>query len=814
MDKKCDSNWCLEYHEFIPEQEGLREALCTLGNGYFATRGAGTEAHADDYHYPGTYLAGGYNRLETEVSGRIIENEDLVNIPNWLCLSFCIDEGDWFNLKGVEIHTFHQRLNLKEGVLYRNVEFTDAHGRRSRLEEKRFVHMRKPHLASVEWSLMAIDWSGSLEIRSAIDGTVKNFGVKRYRELSHVHLIPIEQKVLDDGIMFLKVATSQSDIRISEAARTRVIQKGEVFTVADHNVEDDGYIAQHFLVDLEKGESVKVEKTVAIYTSKDHAITESGLEARDAVANAPLFENLLKSHINAMDALWHRMSIDMELEKNERGHHPALILRLHLFHLMQTVSHNTIDIDVGVPARGWHGEAYRGHIFWDELFIFPTLNFRTPEITQALLKYRYHRLGEAKRAAKQKGYKGAMYPWQSSSNGREESQQVHLNPKSGRWVPDNSCIQRHVNVAIAYNVWRYYEATGNIEFLYSYGAEMILEIARFWGSIAEYNKEIDRYEIKGVMGPDEYHDGYPDTEKPGIDNNAYTNVMAVWVIQRALEILNLLPENDSQELCEMIDLKDREISLWGEISRKMRVCFHDGGVISQFEGYEKLEEFDWEGYRKKYGDIQRLDRILEAEGDTPNRYKLSKQADVLMLFYLFSFEELSELFYRLDYPFDEEVIKRSIQYYMKRTSHGSTLSRVVHSWVIMRMMREESWDLFIQALESDVADIQGGTTPEGIHLGAMAGTVDIIQRCYTGIETRDDVLWFKPHLPETVKYLHQRIHYRGHSIELELRKDSLRISAQRSPAKPIHIGFHGNVFQLKAGEYKTFELEQIYSKKS
>lgn len=812
MEKESLSNWCLEYHTFDPEQEGLREALCTLGNGYFATRGAGTEAEADDCHYPGTYLAGGYNRLETEVAGRLIENEDLVNIPNWLCLTFRIDKGEWFNLKSVKLHAYHQKLHLKEGVLYREVEFTDAHGRRSILQEKRLIHMRKPHLAAIEWSLKAIDWSGRVEIRSALDGTVKNYGVKRYRALNHVHLIPMESKKLENDIIFLKVRTSQSDVRISQAARTRVTYRNLLVSPSKTEVEKEGLIAQYFSVDLQKEGVVKLEKCVALYTSKDHAISECGLEACDAAFRAPSFSELLKSHIQAMDAAWHRMSIDIELEKPAGIHHPILILRLHLFHLMQTVSHNTLDLDVGVPARGWHGEAYRGHIFWDELFIFPTLNFRMPEITEALLEYRYHRLSEAKRAAEEKGYKGAMYPWQSSSNGREESQQVHLNPKSGNWVPDNSCIQRHVGLAIAYNVWRYYEATGNREFLYSYGAEMILEIARFWGSIAVYNHKIGRYEIKGVMGPDEYHDGYPDSEEPGINNNAYTNVMAVWVIQRALEILNLLPEKDRKKLCETIELEDKEVDLWLEISHKMRICFHENGIISQFEGYENLKEFDWKGYRAKYGDIQRLDRILEAEGDTPNRYKLSKQADLLMLFYLFSYEELSDLFNSLGYPFDSEITENCIHYYMKRTSHGSTLSRVVHSWVIMRTMRVESWDLFIQALESDIEDIQGGTTPEGIHLGAMAGTVDIIQRCYTGMETRNGVLWFKPQLPEAVKYLSERIHYRGHSIELELTKEFLKLSAERSLAKPVLIGFQEKVFSLNPGEYKVINLEEAYSK--
>ena len=146
-----------------------------------------------------------------------------------------------------------------------------------------------------------------------------------------------------------------------------------------------------------------------------------------------------------------------------------------------------IDGDVGIPARGLHGEAYRGHIFWDELFIFPVINLRIPAITRALLKYRYRRLEEARLAAKEAGFEGAMFPWQSGSDGREETQQVHLNPKSGRWLPDNSHLQRHVSAAIAYNIWHYYEATWDLEFMAYYGAEMLFEIARFWTSATSYD---------------------------------------------------------------------------------------------------------------------------------------------------------------------------------------------------------------------------------------------------------------------------------------------------------------------------------------
>ena len=165
-------------------------------------------------------------------------------------------------------------------------------------------------------------------------------------------------------------------------------------------------------------------------------------------------------------------------------------------------------------------------------------------------------------------------------------------------------------------------------FCSSYGAELILDIARFWSSIANFNDERGRYEIRGVMGPDEFHDGYPDSAKPGLNNNAYTNIMAVWVLCRAMEVLDLLSDVRRAELTTRLGISSEEIARWDDISRRMYVPFHDDGIISQFEGYDKLRELDWQNYRTRYGNIQRLDLILEAENDSPNRYKLSKQADV------------------------------------------------------------------------------------------------------------------------------------------------------------------------------------------
>jgi alpha,alpha-trehalase len=799
------SVWSLVYNDYNPEEERLREALCTLGNGYFATRGAAFHARASAAHYPGTYLAGGYNRLKTRIQDKLIENEDLVNMPNWLSLDFRYSGVGWFDLEEVTILDYRQELDMKKGLLLRQVKFEDAEGKRTVLRERRMVNMAKPHLALLEVSFTPENWAGEVQFRSALDGRVTNSGVARYEGFNNKHLEPVETGVVTPETIYLKVRTSQSELLVAQAARLRIFKDGERQKIEPSIREKPGYIAQDFTLPVQESVALTLEKVVALSTSRDNATAECGLEARKQAVSAGGFDTLLEPHILSWKHLWRRFSVQYEEKTPPREDRTGMILHLHTFHLLQTASVNTLNLDAGVPARGWHGEAYRGHIFWDELFIFPFFNLRIPEITRTLLMYRYRRLDEARSAAREAGYCGAMYPWQSGSNGREESQEIHLNPKSGRWIPDHSRRQRHVNAAIVYNICKYFQATQDMEFISFYGAEMVLEIARFWADIATYNPELDRYEILGVMGPDEYHEAYPDSGEPGLNNNAYTNVMAVWVLTEALDLLETIPEDRRKEIIEDLSLKESELELWRTISRKMRLCFHGDGIISQFEDYDKLEEFDWDGYREKYGDIQRLDRILEAEDDTPNRYKASKQADVLMLFYLFSAEELERIFQQLGYVYEYETIPKNIDYYIKRTSHGSTLSWIVHSWVLVRSDRTRSWDLFANALESDISDIQGGTTAEGIHLGAMAGCINIIQEGYTGLETRGDVLWFNPSLPVELGRVSMQIHYRGHNLSVEIFPDMLKATACRAMEKPISIGHRDKVYELEQG--KTLEIK-------
>ncbi len=793
--------WVLAFDGFDPADEGRREALCAVGNGYLVSRGAAPESRADGVHYPGTYLAGCYDRATSVLDGGEVENEDLVNCPNWLPLTFRVAGTQaWFGGDtATEVRSQRLDLDLRRGLLTRQALVVDALGHRTRLVQRRIASLAQPHLVALETVLVPENWSGRLEVRTALDGTVANTGVARYRGLTSRHLTAAGQGTDGEELLWLQTRATGSPLHLALAARTRLHCDGIQPTADRQNEFRDGWAAQTLTVDAVTGRPVTVEKTVALYTSRDPAVDDPVRTAVRLASHADRFEDLLRAHALRWEELWRRCRTDVDFAD-------VGALHLHLFHLLQTYSEHTADLDAGIPARGWHGEAYRGHIFWDELFVLQTLNLRLPELSRAVLRYRYRRLDAARQAAREAGHRGAMYPWQSASDGTEKAPRLHLNPLSGRWLADRSHLQRHVGSAVAYNVWQYYQATGDLDFLATTGAEMLLEIARFWADTAAYDAQRRRYTIRGVMGPDEYHDGYPQSERPGIDDNTYTNVLASWVLARALDSLDALPGYRRDELRERLALDSTELGRWQDVSRRLHVPFHDG-VLSQFAGYERLAELDWEGYRGRYPDIRRLDRILEAEGDSVNRYKASKQADVLMLYYLFSAREMRDLLRRLGYAAGHELLHRTVDYYLPRTVHGSTLSSVVHAWVLARSNRRASWRFFHEALAGDLHDVQGGTTAEGIHLGAMAGTVDLMQRCYTGLETRQDALWLDPHLPESLGRLEVELRYRGHwGVVVTVARRQVTVSLRPGQHIPVRIGFRASLTTVRPGESRTFTL--------
>jgi len=329
-------------------------------------------------------------------------------------------------------------------------------------------------------------------------------------------------------------------------------------------------------------------------------------------------------------------------------------------------------------------------------------------------------------------------------------------------------------------------------FMTLYGAEMMIEIAKFWSSKCTKNSKTGRYEIFGVMGPDEFHEKYPDTDTAGLNNNSYTNVMVVWLLDKAIAVLDLLrPTLRKRELMLLCGITLPELQLWQDISKRMTVIFHKDLVMSQFEGYEQLKELDWDAYRCKYGNIQRLDRILKAEGDSPNNYKLSKQADVCMLFYLLTHEELISTLKKMGYFYSNQLILNTIKYYLPRTSHGSTLSDAVFSYILYPFEPEEAWKLFKKFLMSDLCDTQGGTTSEGIHIVPMAASATMLLCQLCGIDTtRRSAVKFSPHLPKEVKELEFNFLYGQHWNHVKITQNTMEVGVidQGGYAVPILFG--------------------------
>ncbi len=802
--------WKLTYNKFNSEEESLREALCTLGNGYFGTRGAVSETMATKVHYPGTYIAGVYNTLPTDVASRTIYNEDFVNCPNWLMLNYRINDGPWFNRMKVKILTWKKELNMRKGVLTRRLRWQDEQGRITLVENQRIVSMAHPHCAALRCSITPENYEGRITVRSGIDGLIINAGVDRYKQLNSKHLEPYAQGNFGDNGIFLQMQTTQSGIQITEAMRTLIYQGKERIRPVMHIIAHGRQRMIHeFTLDVKKGQRHTVEKLVSIYTSRDHGVTNDCAIAQEAVSQIENFDTLYKAHKAKWKALWKRFDVEIKGDNFVQQ-----VLRLHTFHLLQSASTYNEDIDAGLPARGLHGEAYRGHVFWDEMYIFPFYNLHAPEITRALLMYRYRRLQAAKEYANQNGYKGAMYPWQSASTGEETTQIIHLNPLSGTWGPDYSCLQRHVSISVAYNTWTYYYSSGDRDFLERYGAEMIIEIVHFWVSIARFNKKTQRYEIEGVMGPDEFHEKYPGADHGGLNNNAYTNIMVVWVIEKALYILDtMLIEEDRTALLFKAGITEEDVVLWRAMICKMTIPMDKDGLIHQFEGYMDLEELDLEEYRRKYDNIHRVDRILKAEGLSPDSYKVSKQADVLMLFYVLSEKELKAIFERLGYPFSKETLRKNFEYYFLRTSHGSTLSLVVHAYVADLVgHKEKASEYLLESLKSDIYDTQGGTTQEGIHAGVMGGTLDLFLRSFGGLTISEDRICLNPKLPEAWQSIKFNVRYKNIWFNVIIEKKKITVVAepvhknalQSSTEIPIEI--NNQTHHLRSGKACVVEL--------
>ncbi|CAD6561320.1 glycoside hydrolase family 65 protein [Paraburkholderia sabiae] len=785
------------FQDYSPQDELRRESLLGLGNGILFVRASAPEqrltreslagAPETSPRYPGLYRAGLYDTVTGEVAGHSVRCTALPRLPDATILAARRPGSAWLGTDTAELLAYRHELDMLRATAVRSMTLR-MDGASTRIEERRFVSAAHPYLAVIRWRITACDWSGPLEIADGIDSDVRNALVERQKAFTGRHLAGIAHRRESDGVLLVSATLAGQPIEIAVATRLHVCGSPENSMHAKWKKREA--CIQSRIIPLRQGEPVCIDKVVAVHTSRDTTAPNPIKGVLACVRGTAEPDTLELAHHRAWLPAWRQVRVDCADPETCRA------LNVRAFHVLQTVNTQSALEDMGVPARGWQ-EGYYGHVFWDDLFVLPEVGRNEHAHRRGALLYRYRRLDAARRAAQSAGFAGAMYPWRSAATGDEETPLYQFNPLDAHWMRDDTRLQRHVGASVAWNVWRYVEVSGDMEFLRQRGAEMIVEIARFWASIARLDESTGRYVIEGVIGPDEYHNAYPDAAYPGLDNNAYTNVMAMWTLPRAEKTLTRLDASARDALSIRIGLTADEPGEWANIARKMTVSFRDDGIIEQFDGFSGLRYA--RDPRSVVQGNARVDWALESQGDSVDRWQIVKQPDVIMLFYLLGETRLRLLLEQAGYRFDEAAARRTLDHYLVRLTHESSLSKVACAGALARHDSNLSLRYFMDALGTDMTPCSG-SAHEGLHLGALAGGLDVIVRRYAGIEVEHGHLVVEPAWPPALPAIALSLQFRQQRLRIAADAAHVAITADIVNSRAASVFAEGTMHKLGPGE--------------
>ncbi|HSO26543.1 MAG TPA: glycosyl hydrolase family 65 protein, partial [Anaerolineales bacterium] len=669
---------------------------------YLGSRGTFEEG------YPGETAATLVHGLFDDVP---IVATELVNTPSWIRLMLFID-GERFRLDQGNILDYHRSLNLRNGVLRRFVRWQSPNGKTIEVTFERVASLADPHRAAVRLSARALDFDALVELRADLPGHTDNEGF--------LHWDWVDQGQQDQQSAYLRLETKASHVALGQAFHLAVQGDEPVEYIYWDSDWTPTLVAR---THLQKGREVVAEKLVVTYTGRDADDPLAAARAELQAARAGGYARLLAANEAAWATEWEASNITIEGDDEaDRA------LRYSLFQLLIAAPRR--DERVSIAAKTLSGYGYRGHVFWDtEIFMLPFFIYTQPEIARNLLLYRYHTLPGARRKALKNGSEGAMFAWESAGSGDETTPRWVPSPEGEEliriWCGD---IEHHITADIAYAVMQYWRAAGDDDFMLNYGAEMVLDSARFWDSRAEWNAERGVYEITDVIGPDEYHDH--------VDNNAFTNLMARWNIRAGFDVLAWLKEFAPArfaELTQSLDLSPARLAHWEDVEAKIfRGYDPQTQLFEQFEGYFDLRYQDLENYEPRTISMQAL---LGIEG--VQDYQYIKQPDVVMMLFLLRGE------------FNPEVIRANYDYYSARTdlTYGSSLGPAVQALLAARYGKlEDAYRHFMHAARTDLEDARRNAE-DGIHGATAGGLWQAVVFGFAGLSIQDGRPTVKPTLP-------------------------------------------------------------------
>ena len=743
-----DPDWRFEVKGFDPFREREVETWLTVANGESGTRGALEEGSA--VSTPATFVAGVFGDGTDEPRFR-----QPVPAPDWTGLRLKA-WGSVVNLSNGELLEHERVLDMRHGVVYRYWRQRLRNGHTVRMRSARFASLADRQILAVRAEATPEDapgrivWAGALGVTHA-GGPTRTTQFEKFE----AHGFIARTQGRNGGGHALAVTT----------------RPAPGSPIARHVEQARDVIGGR----LEPGDPATVDRLAALVSARTRAPSSDSARRVLARAEELGFDELLRRHRAEWDARWRDSDLVIEGDRSDQE-----ALRFSIYHMIST-AHPTKDT-VSVGARGLGGMSYFLHVFWDtEIFVLPFFIYTHPETARTLLAYRYRNLAGAREKARHMGHRGALYPWESADKGIETTPPYGIGP-DGEMVPILSgLMEHHISADVAWGVWEYWKGTGDDAFMASMGVEILLETARFWSSRASLGED-GIHHIRLVVGPDEYHEG--------VDDNAFTNVLARWNIGKAIEALGWLEHVDSgyaAELRQRLELSDAEIEQWKGVMYNLEDGFDPATkLFEQFAGFYQMDDVPIEKLRPR---PMAADLMLGRE--VTLRSKVVKQADVVMLCHILSDE------------YGDDVAQANYDYYEPITCHGSSLSPGIHAAVAARLGDvPTAVEDFKMAAAIDLADNMGNAA-RGLHMATMGGLWQAAVMGFAGLQRRDEALLIDPHLPPAWMKVSVPLRFRGSRALFELRRrksgDEVGITVERAALRVVLDGVER---ELRPGRHR------------
>ncbi|OGC24163.1 hypothetical protein A2291_05710 [candidate division WOR-1 bacterium RIFOXYB2_FULL_42_35] len=759
--------WLIKEKGFIAKYQGKYESIFTLGNGYLGVRGSLEEN--PNHSHRGTFIAGVFDQAEGYV-------RELVKTPGWTDFCFWVGEHR-FSVDSCKVLSHERILDLRKGILHRTTRLKGPQGRVVRLEIRRVVFTHQVRGAMLDATITPENFSGPIRVFSGLNGDVTNLGYFHQEKTKHLNLVKMER---DKGLIYLEMENRDDKTRIALAAQT-VFSNAPAKTFKVSRIYGEK-LTQVFSFDAEKGKSYHFTKFISTYTSREGYERQLKSAAKDLVLDM-VYEGLerqLKQHLEARNKLWEAAAITIKGDKKaQKG------INFNLHHLLAAKPHH--DPTVSIAAKLLTGEGYKGHVFWDtEIFILPFYIYTFPEDAKNLLMYRYYTLQGALQNAQDMGYQGAKFAWESADSGLETTPSYGVREDGSAVKIFTGEEEHHIVSDVIYGINNYFNATGDTKFLHEHGAEIIFSTAVFWMSRIE--KRRDRYEIRKVIGPDEFHEH--------VDNNAFTNYLVMWNLLYAYDLYKKMKKSDPEGLAILLNkikLKETDLERMKLIAKTIYLPYNQKTeIFEQFEGYFSLKDFT----------INQTDHhgmpLLPQGVDEMSLEKtqLLKQADVILLLYLFTDR------------FSQELKKKNYQYYEKRTMHKSSLSPCIYAIMGLEVgSHKRAYDYFIKTSYIDLDDFNRNAA-DGIHGAATGGAWMTIVHGFAGMRVRQGNLCFDPWLPKNWQELTFIINWQGSRIKVQIDRQAITFQLLDTKGKNIIVKVQDRPIQLDYKKSKKIKLKK------